>query len=85
MQQARAFPGFWQSIGLLALIASFQMIAAGLFAAFGMRELSAGHLALVNFITISWVFGSGCYLANNAFQMFFHFDLMQHPLFLRRL
>ena len=53
MQQARAFPGFWQSIGLLALIASFQMIAAGLFAAFGMRELSAGHLALVNFVTIS--------------------------------
>lgn len=53
MKSSRPFPGFWQTIAILFFIAVLQLVAVSIFAAFGVYKLTPGHLAFVNFTTLS--------------------------------
>lgn len=67
MKALDRFPGFWQTISILIFIAVLQLVAASIFAAFGIVKLTAGHLAFVNFITIYLGIILGLVLARKSF------------------
>jgi membrane protease YdiL (CAAX protease family) len=67
MTEKPPFPGFWQTIGILLIIAILQFFAANIFAAWGITKLTPMHLAGVNFITIAIGLAIGLMLSKKSF------------------